>query len=74
MPPSPPSSYLSKGFEVDKYIQNLLGGKHKDTFTVVWLHRKPAEKLDFDGKQGTRSFSKTFFFSETYFLQVTNWS
>ena len=34
-PLSPPPSPLSKVFEVDKHIQKLLGGKHRDTFTAV---------------------------------------
>lgn len=38
---SPPFSLLSEVFEVAKHIQKLLGGKHRDTFTAVCLHRKP---------------------------------
>lgn len=73
-PLSLPSSPLSKVFEVNKHIQKLLGRKHRDAFTAVWLHRKPDEKLGFDGKRGTKSFSKAFFFSKMYLLQATNWS
>lgn len=61
-------------FEVDKHIQKLLRGKHGDTFTAIWSYRKADEKLGFDEKKGTKSFSKAFFFfPETYLLQGVNY-
>lgn len=73
-PLSPPFSPLPKVFEVDKHIQKLLGGKHSDTFTAIWSYRKADEKLGFDEKKGTKSFSKAFFFfPETYLLQGVNY-
>lgn len=72
-PISPPFPPLQKVFEVDKHIQKLLGGKHSDTFTAIRLYRKAEEKLGFDGKKGTKNFSKafSFFLKHTFYEEIT---